>query len=92
MSPDVSEEMSPASISISTGGIEDERLESRLVRCLFAGGIRRESVSSSSASILGSRSSVLTSSANSLDAWEESGDADAESAISLGWGWCCLWA
>ena len=52
------------------------------MRCRFAGGA---SAWSGRASRLGSRSSVFTSSANSLEAWDESGEADAESAMV----WTC---
>ena len=85
ISPDVSDEMSLRSSSgrsmIRGGYGEERRDDSRSMRCRLAGGISSDPSCSGRASRLPSRSSILTSSANSLEAWDESGEAESESAI-----------
>lgn len=80
-SPDVSEEMSPRSSGASAVIKGDDRCEALPVRCRFTGGMRRVSSCSGRAPKLASLSSVLTSSANSLEACEERGEAERESLI-----------
>ena len=81
--PDVSEEMSVSESSASKGVADPERDGAGPSFWRLDGGIRCPSVGSTRESALCSRSSVLTSSANSLDACEESGDPGGDSDISV---------
>lgn len=81
-SPEVSDEISRSSCWISSCDTGVDRYEYAPSFCLFAGGINRASAASGRvSSTLASRSSSLTSSVNSLEACDESGEP-GESAIA----------